>query len=67
MQQHCKAHQQGLEQELPFKKPKKAVNVKSAKVLVLQCADQWLWQQRPYTGLCGGLWCLTVIEDAQAF
>ena len=67
MQQHCKAHQQGLEQELPFKKPKKAVPVKSAQVLVLQCADQWLWQQRPNTGLWGGLWCLPVIEDAQAF
>lgn len=67
MQQHCKAHQQGLEQELPFKKPKKTVPVKAAHVLVLQCADQWLWQQRSHTGLWGGLWCLPVIEDAQAF
>ncbi len=27
MQQHCKAHQQGLENELPFKKAKKPVPV----------------------------------------
>ncbi len=29
MQQHCKAHQQGLENELPFKKAKKPVPVKA--------------------------------------
>ncbi len=63
MQQHCKAHQQGLETELPFKKPKKEVPVKSAQVLLIQCNDQWLWQQRPNSGLWGGLWCLPIIEN----
>lgn len=63
MQQHCQAHQQGLENELPFKKAKKPVPVKSAQVLILQCGDQWLWQQRPNTGLFGGLWCLPIIEE----
>lgn len=63
MQQHCKAHQQGLETELPYKKPKKAVPVKSAQVMVLQCQDQWLWLQRPNTGLWGGLWSLPIYED----
>lgn len=53
MQSHCKAHQQGLETELPFKKPKKAVPVKSAQVVVIQCAEQWLWLQRPHSGLWG--------------
>lgn len=67
MQAHCKAHQQGLETLLPFKKPKKAVPIKSAQVLVIQCADQWLWQQRPPSGLWGGLWCLPIIEDAAEF
>lgn len=62
MQQYCQAHQQGLENELPFKKAKKPVPVKSAQVLILQCGDQWLWQQRPNTGLWGGLWCLPIIE-----
>lgn len=63
MQQYCQAHQQGLENELPFKKAKKPVPVKSAQVLILQCGDQWLWQQRPNTGLWGGLWCLPIIEE----
>jgi len=63
MHQHCQAHQQGLENELPFKKAKKPVPVKSAQVLILQCGDQWLWQQRPNTGLWGGLWCLPIIEE----
>jgi A/G-specific adenine glycosylase len=63
MQLHCKAHQQGLETELPFKKPKKAVPVKSAQVVVIQCAEQWLWLQRPHSGLWGGLWCLPIIEN----
>lgn len=67
MQQHCKAHQQGLETELPFKKPKKAVPIKFAKILLLQFHDQWLWQQRPNTGLWGGLWSLPIIEDELVF
>lgn len=67
MQQHCKAHQQGLEQELPFKKAKKPVPIKQAQVLILKHQTEWLWQQRPNTGLWGGLWCLPIIEDAQQF
>lgn len=68
MQAHCKAHQQGLETELPFKKPKKAVPIKSAQVLLLKSADgQWLWQQRPHSGLWGGLWTLPIIEAPAEF
>ena len=67
MQQHCKAHQQGLETELPFKKAKKPVPVKSAQVLLIQSHDQWLWQQRPNSGLWGGLWCLPIIENPAEF
>lgn len=68
MQQHCQAHQQGLEAELPFKKPKKAVPIKSAQVLVLQSEDnQWLWLKRPHSGLWGGLWSLPIIQDPTEF
>jgi A/G-specific adenine glycosylase len=67
MQQHCQAHAQGLENELPFKKAKKPVPVKSAQVLLIKSADQWLWQQRPNTGLWGGLWCLPIIDNPIAF
>lgn len=63
MQVHCKAHQQGLETELPFKKPKKAVPIKQAKILLIQSGDEWLWQQRPHSGLWGGLWSLPIFED----
>ncbi|WP_353170550.1 A/G-specific adenine glycosylase [Acinetobacter rudis] len=67
MQTHCKAHQQGIELQLPYKKPKKAVPVKSAKVLVIQSNDHWLWQQRDAAGLWGGLHCLPVIEQDHSF
>ena len=67
MQAHCQAHKQGLEQQLPFKKAKKPVPVKSAQVLLLKDQDQWLWQQRPNSGLWGGLWCLPIIEEPQQF
>ena len=67
MQQHCKAHQQGLENELPFKKAKKPVPVRSAQVLLIQSGAEWVWQQRPNSGLWGGLWCLPIIENAYEF
>lgn len=67
MQAHCQAHQQGLEQQLPFKKAKKPVPVKTAQVLLLKNQHQWLWQQRPNTGLWGGLWCLPIIEQPEQF
>ena len=37
--------------------------VKSAQVLVLRHHNQWLWQQRPNSGLWGGLWCLPIFEN----
>ena len=64
MQQHCQAYQQGLEHELPFKKARKPVPVKTAEVLVLQCGNEWLWQQRESHGLWGGLYCLPILEQA---
>ena len=67
MQQHCQAHAQGLEQKLPFKKAKKPVPVKSAQVLLIKSKDEWLWQQRPNSGLWGGLWSLPIIEEPIEF
>lgn len=63
MQQHCQAHQQGIETELPFKKAKKPVPVKQAEVLLLRHQDLWLWQQRPALGLWGGLYCLPIFAE----
>ena len=68
MHSDCKAHLQGIETELPFKKPKKAVPVRTAKVMLLQSPEhQWFWSQRPLTGLWGGLWCLPIVEDDHDF
>ena len=67
MQQHCKAHAQGLETELPFKKAKKPVPIRHAKVVLIESDGQWLWQQRPNSGLWGGLWSLPIIENDLEF
>lgn len=63
LQQKCQAFAQGLVDELPFKKAKKAVPIRHANVIILQYQQQWLWQQRPLTGLWGGLWCLPILQD----
>ena len=63
MQSHCKAHQQGLENELPFKKAKKDVPVRTGEILLLKSDELWFWQQRPNLGLWGGLWCLPIYDD----
>ena len=68
MQSECKALKQGLTNELPFKKPKKAVPVKTARVILLQTPhNEWLWQQRPHSGLWGGLWSLPIVESPIEF
>ncbi|MEB3767398.1 A/G-specific adenine glycosylase [Acinetobacter sp. MD2] len=66
MQSHCQARLQGLETELPYKKPKKAVPTRTGEVLLLECQEQWLWQQRPSLGLWGGLWSLPIFDDITA-
>ncbi|MEB3754481.1 A/G-specific adenine glycosylase [Acinetobacter sp. MD2(2019)] len=63
MQSQCQAHQQGLETELPYKKPKKAVPTKTGDILLIQHQGLWLWQQRPNLGLWGGLWSLPIFEN----
>ena len=67
MQQQCKAHQQGIETELPFKKAKKPVPTKHAQVMLICSAGEWLWIQRPNLGLWGGLWCLPIFEHPVDF
>jgi len=67
MQKHCQAHQQGLETELPYKKAKKPVPVRTGTVLLIESDQQWLWEQRPNSGLWGGLWSLPIFENELAF
>ena len=66
MQQYCKAHQQGIENELPFKKAKKPVPVRTADVMLIRSKEQWFWQQRNTQGLWGGLWCLPILDNSKA-
>jgi A/G-specific adenine glycosylase len=56
MQMHCLAFAQGRQSELPFKKPKKQIPTKYTTMLIPSYNGQVLLQQRPSTGIWGGLW-----------
>ncbi len=60
--QRCLARQQGRTAELPVKKPKKAVPEKSTAMLVLVHRNQVLLEQRPGSGIWGGLLSLPEID-----
>ncbi|MBD3609161.1 MAG: A/G-specific adenine glycosylase, partial [Gammaproteobacteria bacterium] len=56
---HCQARRQGRQAELPHRKPKKDKPVKRCHMLILQDAQgHVLLQQRPPSGIWGGLWSL---------
>lgn len=65
VQSHCQAYLHGLTEQIPFKKSKQPTPEKTGFVLRLQHQKQWLWQQRPNTGLWGGLWCLPIFDSEQ--
>jgi A/G-specific adenine glycosylase len=53
----CQAKQADRVSEFPVSKPKKAKPIKQAYLLILENSqDQILLQQRPQTGIWGGLW-----------
>jgi A/G-specific adenine glycosylase len=56
MQSRCLAFAQGKQTEFPFKKPKKQIPTKYTTMLIPSYAGQVLMQQRPSTGIWGGLW-----------
>ncbi|MGY8869166.1 MAG: A/G-specific adenine glycosylase, partial [Pseudomonadales bacterium] len=59
LQNHCTALKLGRSSEFPHPKPKKKIPVKQTIMLLLQDEQQQtLLQQRPPTGLWGGLWSL---------
>lgn len=58
LQQTCLAFQNNRQQELPHKKPKKAVPERSIFMLILQHNDEVLLEKRPNIGIWGGLWSL---------
>jgi A/G-specific adenine glycosylase len=55
----CLAHAQGKEAAYPAPKPRKALPVKAARMLMLRNGSgELLLEQRPPTGIWGGLWGL---------
>lgn len=64
LKSHCTALKLGRSSEFPHPKPKKKVPVKQTIMLLLQDEQhQTLLQQRPPTGLWGGLWSLPEVAD----
>ena len=55
---HCMAYAQQRQTEFPFSKPKKTMPVKSTCMLIVvdDESDHILLEQRPPTGIWGGLW-----------
>lgn len=63
----CKAHEEGEPHLYPGKKPKRVQPVKQA-VMLLACNERgeiWL-EQRPPSGIWGGLWSLPEFSDTAA-
>ncbi|MBF7074198.1 A/G-specific adenine glycosylase [Glaciecola sp. MH2013] len=56
MQAHCLAFAQGKQGDFPFKKPKKQIPTKYTTMLIPSYQGQLLMQQRPASGIWGGLW-----------
>ncbi len=56
MQSHCLAYAQGKQTEFPYRKPKKQIPTKYTTMLLPSYQGQVLMQQRPESGIWGGLW-----------
>ena len=67
LQDGCEAFRQGKPQDYPGKRPKKVLPEKTALTLLLRNADgELLLQQRPPTGIWGGLWSFPEFADENA-
>ncbi len=65
LQSRCQAHAQGNPQDYPTPKKKSPLPVRERYFLLLQnAAGEVLLEQRPPTGIWGGLWCFPEV-DAQ--
>jgi len=56
LQSDCVAYAQGKQTDYPGKKPKKTIPEKQTVMSVILCQRSVLLQQRPQTGIWGGLW-----------
>ena len=59
----CMAYAEGTQGEYPGKKPKKALPVKTTRMLMIEAPNQQiLLEQRPANGIWGGLWSFPEIN-----
>jgi len=61
---HCLARARGIEERLPEPRPKRHLPLRHARLVVARRGDQVLLEQRPPTGVWGGLWSLPELEPA---
>jgi len=67
LQKGCVAKQQDIQRELPSPRPRKTLPVRKVHMLLLQDAQQGVWlQQRPPSGIWGGLWSFPEFDKASA-
>lgn len=66
LQARCAAHAQGRTDELPVRKPKKTIPEKQAAMLVILDRGQVLLEQRPQSGIWGGLMSLPELNGHEA-
>ncbi len=66
LQTHCLAFQHNVVQDYPQTKPRKIRPTQKEQFLLLHTEDQRIYlEQRPATGIWGGLWCLpSIAQDA---
>lgn len=63
----CIARQQGLQHELPGRRRRPDIPLRHCCMLIITCDDGVLLEQRPASGLWGGLWAFPEVpEEAQA-
>ncbi len=63
----CQAHARGEEKRFPESKPRKTLPERSTQMLLLQDGrGHVLLEQRPPSGIWGGLWCFPQFDDDQA-
>ena len=67
LQQHCVARSEGLQQVLPTPRPRKTRPQRAAWLAILRRADgSLLLEQRPPSGVWGGLWSFPQFEERAA-
>ena len=63
----CEANARGDQLDYPGKKPRKAIPVKATHFLIVRSSSGDIWlEQRPASGIWGGLWCFPEIDEPEA-